>query len=60
MLVQKLRIYAMIMRLRELEEERQSRIRERFMKPFLPEPIMITALKAFPEPKAWFDKNGKP
>lgn len=50
----------MLMRLQEIEKERMDEIWQRRMKPFLPEPIMITALKAFPEPKEWCDKNGKP
>jgi|GEM_PF-6478833 len=42
MLVQKLRIYAMLMRLQELEQERIEEIKKRLIKPFLPEPFLIT------------------
>lgn len=61
MLVQKLRIYAMLMLLQELEQERLSKERELFAKRLLPDPIIITTTReAFPQLKTWCDKKGKP
>ncbi len=60
MLVRKLRIYAMLMRLQELENERQSKMRERYYRSFMPEPMKLTREQLFPIVKELYDKNGKP
>lgn len=61
MLVKKLRIYAIIMRLQELDQERieirNNRLRAQFSNP----PIVISnPRKLIPDPITWFDKKGKP
>lgn len=52
--VQKLRIYAMLMRLQEIE-------RELLMSQFLPKPLKIVlAEELMPEPISLYDKKGQP
>jgi hypothetical protein len=55
MLVRKLRIYAILQRLIELEQERKQRIRNQF----LPKPIFITVRELMPDNIFCYDKKGK-
>jgi hypothetical protein len=60
MLVQKLRLYAMIMRLQELEqeriEERNNRLRFQFDRP----PITLTRMPTLEPLISLYDKKGNP
>jgi hypothetical protein len=59
MLVQKLRIYAMVMRLQELEKERLEEIRQFRIRPFLPEPIIFKIRPQHENFSNLYDRNGK-
>ena len=59
MTIRQLRIYAILIRLQEMERERQQKIRERFLTPFLPEPIQYKMMPRHENFSNLYDKNGK-